>query len=820
MINAVKYKTNLAYKSALNDKNILQTHEPFRIIVYDDPTPVRRDMTKISRITEVGDPTQIPTGQALLTMNCYDDSMFYDPAITQEAFKLISRYKIKVLQEITSMGGLIIEIPDNMTFSKLVSSLDKTYNEKPLFSIIEEDLIVQAESCDYYSWPYNSQWHLADIEAGEAYELLDQGGYNQFNELSQALNSLYGEWHTRDIAIIDGHGFEFTHPDLDNDEYPENHPGRFMTRKNWDCVYQNDNPIPQNINEKHGTVMAGIAASGWADRRFVRGVGLDHLNAQCLKIGYNHTTTGQFTTSSSILVRALTKAAINGNCAAIAMPFKQGYFSLFVNRVLESIRLTGRSGKGLLIFAAAGNNNLSSLSGIYPAAYADVLAIGASTPTHYRAPFSNYGTKLFATAPGTSIFAIDRCCGRGYNPGADPSFGSVTYFTGTSAATVIAASIAATMVVAYPNITAVAIKTILEITARRLGPYNYVSTSNQIGFDTSVSLETGNGILTQANAIQKVLDFAERDQAHLINYSITSFNWTWRECNGCSAETSQPIPAGTYLRGYVYLTITNDSPDPIAMSQYIPGSISVTLEDNGPEPIESTPMLPVANSGFSVITGDFVVEPGQTVAKQARWQNFAGGVPCCLNGTYYLVAKIDSSDLIAETSEEDNIAYQQVQFAYDQTYTPAYCNIPEVHLNPNPNLMISNLQVNNTTVANIVTSSSYYWEITATFTNLGNTPIEYFQVEYGWNPSIFDPGYYFNNYLMYSGTQYPTVFPFPESVAINPIMPGASHTYTGYLPYPPINYPAILTGLVRIVNGFPVAPSSMTVTQSVIIYGE
>lgn len=452
MINVVKYKSQTGYNNAIKTGNtsrstILQTHEPFKIIVFFDIRPVKRDPRIVSRITEIEDLTQIPTGNALLAINTFDESLEYDFALVSEANKLIAQNNIKIIEATQLSLGYIVEIPETVTFSKFLSTLNKTYEGKLLFSIIEEDVITEAQSCDYYAWSYNSQWHLADIEAAEAYELLDNGNYNSENGVT------YGEWHTRDVAIIDGHGFEFTHPDLDNDDYPNNHPGRYMTRANWDCVYNNNNPQPGSINDKHGTVMAGIAASGWADRRFLRGIGVDHVNAQCLKIGYNVSPTGSFLTSTSIVVRALNKAAFNGNCASIVMPYSGMAYSSFTNRYLRNIRLFARYGKGMPIFAASGNDGNSTFPSNFPASYNDVMAIGASTQSHLKADFSNYGPELFAVAPGVSIFAIDRCCGRGYNINPDSTYGSVTYFTGTSASSVIAATIAATMVVAYPDIT-------------------------------------------------------------------------------------------------------------------------------------------------------------------------------------------------------------------------------------------------------------------------------------------------------------------------------------------------------------------------------
>jgi subtilisin family serine protease len=53
---------------------------------------------------------------------------------------------------------------------------------------------------------------------------------------------------------------------------------------------------------------------------------------------------------------------------------------------------------GVTVIAASGNTN-SNVNNFYPAAYNNVIAVGASTPTDQRASYSNYGSKLDVVAP-------------------------------------------------------------------------------------------------------------------------------------------------------------------------------------------------------------------------------------------------------------------------------------------------------------------------------------------------------------------------------------------------------------------------------------
>lgn len=56
--------------------------------------------------------------------------------------------------------------------------------------------------------------------------------------------------------------------------------------------------------------------------------------------------------------------------------------------------------RNLIMVVAAGNENRSVC---YPAAYDEVIAVGAIAPNQARAPFSNYGRELDVVAPGVNI---------------------------------------------------------------------------------------------------------------------------------------------------------------------------------------------------------------------------------------------------------------------------------------------------------------------------------------------------------------------------------------------------------------------------------
>lgn len=83
---------------------------------------------------------------------------------------------------------------------------------------------------------------------------------------------------------------------------------------------------------------------------------------------------------------------------------------------------------GVLMLASTGNDGRGQPT--FPAAYPEVLGIGAVDAAGSRAPFSNFGIGVDLAAPGFQIHALW-------------DDGSYIYFTGTSAATPLAAGMAA-----------------------------------------------------------------------------------------------------------------------------------------------------------------------------------------------------------------------------------------------------------------------------------------------------------------------------------------------------------------------------------------
>ncbi|MBL9164019.1 MAG: S8 family serine peptidase [Planctomycetaceae bacterium] len=122
-----------------------------------------------------------------------------------------------------------------------------------------------------------------------------------------------------------------------------------------------------------------------------------------------------------------------------------------------------------------------------PASLASTIAVGASTDWDYRAAYSQFGSTLDFVAPSSGGYAAitttDRTSTAGYNTVSGTSGDYSSTFTGTSAATPLAAGIGALMLSKNPHLTPANIRSIMRSTADKIGGNNgqtaYVAGFNQ-----------------------------------------------------------------------------------------------------------------------------------------------------------------------------------------------------------------------------------------------------------------------------------------------------------------------------------------------------
>lgn len=150
-----------------------------------------------------------------------------------------------------------------------------------------------------------------------------------------------------------------------------------------------------------------------------------------------------------------------------------------VDEVLSFLANDARSGRGVLVLFAAGNESEDMSTDGY-AASPHVMAIAASTDQEDQSWYSDFGSEIDLCAPSSGgtkhIFTTDRPGSDGYNAGSDdlgdPSGDYTNDFGGTSSATPLVAGVAALVFSANPGLKASEVRDILQFTADKIGDSN------------------------------------------------------------------------------------------------------------------------------------------------------------------------------------------------------------------------------------------------------------------------------------------------------------------------------------------------------------
>ena len=237
---------------------------------------------------------------------------------------------------------------------------------------------------------------------------------------------------------------------------------RFVAGRDFvaDDSYPND--VPRSGDRRsHGTQIAGIIAQTAGNR--IGGAGV----APEAAIMPVRVLDPDLSGSAKAIARGLRFAADHGADVAnlsIAGPKR--------SRVLEDA-VEYASAKGVTIVAAAGNDGRPSVS--WPAAYPEVIAVGAVGRDGARAPYSNYGSALDLVAPAGAGSDVET----GYGPAdgvlAQTLKGGLGTFcfcftSSTSAAAAEVSGVVALLVGSGRATSPAAVRRALLSSARDLGP--------------------------------------------------------------------------------------------------------------------------------------------------------------------------------------------------------------------------------------------------------------------------------------------------------------------------------------------------------------
>lgn len=323
-----------------------------------------------------------------------------------------------------------------------------------------------------------NQWYLRNMNAGGG-DVRAVGAWNQTLGDSNVV-----------IAIIDS-GVHWKHPDLGG-PHPDKVNGAIWTNwaeyygtpgvdddgngrvddiRGWDFVnlpanqgWPDEDVVGQDNDpsdyEGHGTACAGTAAAITNN-----GIGIAGTAPGCkimaLRAGWLPNGSTQGVVRMDFVSQAMIYAAGNGANVINASWGSTSYLSGAVSTC---------QGVGILIVTAAGNDNTDGDAGLGVPSYLStapgVLAVAATGPNDTKASFSNYGSWVEISAPGTGIYTTS------YNASTQAS----TYATvqGTSFSSPITAGAAALVWSANPGFTYTQVANLLMSSADNLDALNPV----------------------------------------------------------------------------------------------------------------------------------------------------------------------------------------------------------------------------------------------------------------------------------------------------------------------------------------------------------
>jgi thermitase len=260
-----------------------------------------------------------------------------------------SRHGGTVVGEIAQLGVRIVRISSN------ASDAAQAYAGEGAVEYAEPD--AEAQATETPNDPgFSSEWGMSKIQAPAAWGI-------SHGSASVA------------VAVLDT-GISASHPDL---------AGKIVKQANFSSSATLDDVFG------HGTHVAGIAAAVTNNAVGVAGLGWNTSLMNVKVLGDNGFG------SYSAIAQGITWAADNG-----AQVINMSLSGTTASSTLESAVNYAWS-KGVVVSAAAGNNGSSAP--VYPAYYANAIAVAATDTTDHLASFSNFGSWVDVAAPGVNVYS-------------------------------------------------------------------------------------------------------------------------------------------------------------------------------------------------------------------------------------------------------------------------------------------------------------------------------------------------------------------------------------------------------------------------------
>jgi len=448
---------------------------------------------------------------------------------------IISKYGVKTfyqpfknIKDQKLNGILRLEINDIYKVDELIQSLIKNdqveYAER--IPLLKSTLTPNDPS-------YNSstQWNLFQVNASQAWNVSTGSSSVSVAIVDDAV----------EITHNDLSGVTWTNPgEIANNGIDDDNNGYIDDVNGYDVANDDNDPNPDNpiSSFDHGTHVAGIACAS------------TNNNVGVASIGHN---------VSMIPVKATTSAtavthgyegviyAVSVGADVINMSWGGSGSSTTAQNII-----TYANNQGSLLVAAAGNDNVSSV--FYPAGYTEVIAVASTTFGDSKSSFSNYGSWIDISAPGSAIYSTI--------PG--NSYGTKQ---GTSMASPMVAGLAGLMLSLNPSLLPSDVKSCLLSSADNIDGANpsYIGDLGAGRINAEEAMNCINATLSWApvadfsSNLVTILEGQTIDFTDLSIYNPTTWNWTFTGGTPNSFSGQNP-PLITYSTAGVYpvsLTVSN-----------------------------------------------------------------------------------------------------------------------------------------------------------------------------------------------------------------------------------------------------------------------
>ena len=382
------------------------------------------------------------------------------------------------------------------------------------------------------------------------------------------------------VAVVDD-AVQLTHPDLNANIWvntgeiagngiDDDGNGYIDDRNGYDVADNDNDPNPPSTAFAHGTHVAGIVGA-----RGNNSTGIASIGYGIKVMAVKSTTTPTLVTNGYDGI----VYAVNSGADIINMSWGGSSSSTTAASII-----TWAWNSGVVLIAAAGNNNVSTM--FYPAGYAEVIAVASTSTVDDKSSFSNYGSWIDVSAPGSSIYST-------------VPMSTYAYMSGTSMASPMVSGLAGLVKSVNPGMTPTDIRNCLTTTADNIDAANpsYIGQLGGGRINAFAAVNCAASTLSLPPQADFYADYttipagASVIFTDISYYSPTSWNWTFTGGTPSSFSGQFPPPIIYNTPGIypVSLTATNaNGSDVMTKTTYINVSVN-----NGCDTLMDYPWAPV-----------------------------------------------------------------------------------------------------------------------------------------------------------------------------------------------------------------------------------